>query len=268
MKQTQTDVLIIGSGPTGATYARMINDALPDAKIVMIELGPKLANKRGIHVKNIADDQQREQAQIASQGPHRKPYPLITVSERANAVNKGELSIDLLGRPGTHLVIERAEDLNNNKMPAAACSTNVGGMAAHWTCACPRPGNAERIPFIPAEEYEHAFSKAEELLSVTQKAFPEHPEGLAIQNILGSIFNPKLSKDRQVQPMPLACKVNERGERYWVGSDVVLGKLAEPDYKGAFELRMETICRQLHTEDGHISGALVEHLPSNTKEEI
>jgi choline dehydrogenase-like flavoprotein len=268
MKQTQTDVLIIGSGPTGATYARMINDALPDVKVLMIELGPRLANKAGVHVKNIENEQQREQAQVASQGPHRKPYPLITVSERANAVNKGELSIDLLGRPGTHLVIEKGEDLDNNEMPAAACSTNAGGMAAHWTCACPRPGNEERIPFIPAIEYEHAFAKAEELLSVTQKAFPESAEGLAIQKVLGSIFNEKLSKDRQVQPMPLACKVNENGERYWVGPDVIFGGLAEPGYNGAFELRTETICRELYQEDGHMTGALIEHLPSGTKDEI
>ena len=268
MKQTQTDVLIIGSGPIGATYARMINNALPEVRVVMIEVGPKLTSKAGMHVKNITDDQAREQAQIESQGPHQKPYPLITVSERADAVNKGELSIDLLGRPGTHLIIESPADLQQNEMPAAACSTNVGGMAAHWTCACPRPGNEERIPFIPEQEYEHAFSRAEELLCVTQNAFSPSPEGLAIQKILGSIFNQKLSKDRQVQPMPLACSVNKKGERYWVGPDVILGELADENHKGSFDLRSETICRQLYKNEGHIYGALIEHLPTGTQEEI
>lgn len=38
MKQTETDVLIIGSGPVGATYARTIHDALPGINIVMIDL--------------------------------------------------------------------------------------------------------------------------------------------------------------------------------------------------------------------------------------
>ncbi|MCU7549754.1 GMC oxidoreductase [Chitinophagaceae bacterium LB-8] len=268
MKQIQTDVLIVGSGPIGATYARLIKDALPDTKILMIEKGPRLTGKAGMHVKNIEDDQERERAQILSQGPHQKPYPLITVTERANAVNMGELSIDLLGRPGTHLVSENAEDLKANEMPAASCSTNVGGMAAHWTCACPRPGNAERIPFIPDVEMDQALTKAEKLLCVTQSAFPESAEGLAIQKVLGDIFNEQLTSGRKVQPMPLACITNEKGERYWVGPDVILGDLAEPGYAGNFELRDQTICRQLYKEDGHVTGALIEHLPSGTREEV
>ena len=48
--------------------------------------------------------------------------------------------------------------------------------------------------------------------------------------------------------MPLACKLYENGERYWTGSDLILGKLAEPDYEGNFELRSETLCRRLNTE--------------------
>ena len=141
-------------------------------------------------------------------------------------------------------------------------------LGAHWTCACPRPGNEERIPFIPEDEYEYAFSKAEELLNVTQNAFADSPEGAAIQKILGTVLNDQLSKGRKVQPMPLACKVDENGERYWTGADVVLGKLAEPGYKGNFELRSETICCQLLKTDGHINGAIIEHLPSKVSEEI
>ncbi len=81
-------------------------------------------------------------------------------------------------------------------------------------------------------------------------------------------MNDKLSEGRKVQPMPLACKTNEEGERYWVGPDIILEKLATAGYKGIFELRSETICRQLLVEGGHITGALIEHLPTKTTEEI
>ncbi len=261
------DVLIIGSGPIGATYARMISEQKPDAQILMIDLGPRLTDKAGQHVKNIPDAEAQAQAQIKSQGAKQTPYPNISVAQRAQAVQRGELSADILARAGTHLATDTAEDLAKNQMPSASMSSNIGGMGAHWTCACPHPGNAERIPFIPEKDYKKAFAKAAELLCVTQKAFPESPEGLAILHTLGSIFNEKLSSDRQVQPMPLACKVDENGERYWVGADVILGNLAESSSRN-FEIRSETLCRRLNTEGGKITGALIEHLPTGKQEEI
>ncbi len=118
LKQTETDVLIVGSGPIGATYARMINDALPNIKITMIDVGPRLTDEAGIHVKNIADEKQQENAQIKSQGSYTKAYPLVTVAERANAANAGQLNLDVLARPGTHLVSTTMEDLKKNEMPA------------------------------------------------------------------------------------------------------------------------------------------------------
>ena len=163
MKQTETDVLIVGSGPVGATYARMIHDALPGIKITMIELGPKISKVAGQHVKNIPGTQAQEKAQILSQGPKQQPYPMISVGERAAAVQRGDLRAEVLARSGTHLVSDDAEDLKKNEMPAASLSSNVGGMGSHWTCACPRPGNAEKISFIPDDELESAFTKAEEL---------------------------------------------------------------------------------------------------------
>ena len=67
--------------------------------------------------------------------------------------------------------------------------------------------------------------------------------------------------------MPLACKVDENGERYWVGADVILGNLAESNSKN-FEIHSETLCRRLNTEGGKITGALIEHLPTGKQEEI
>ncbi|MDZ7899204.1 MAG: GMC oxidoreductase [Arcicella sp.] len=261
-----TDVLIIGSGPIGATYARLISEQKPNAKILMIDLGPRLTKIAGQHIKNIENEQERESAQIASQGDSRKAYPLITINERAMAAQKGTISADLLARPGTHLVTSNIEDLSINEMPAASLSSNVGGMGAHWTCACPRPGNEERINFIPEDDYERIFSKAEELLCVTQKAFPESAEGNAILNIVGDIFRDKLSANRQVQPMPLACVPDDNAGQYWVGSDVILGDLVHE--KKNFTILSDTICRKLIYENGKVCGALIEHLPDKKQEEI
>src|SRR5689334_22350950 len=98
MKRTATDVLIVGSGPVGAAYARMINDALSNTKITMIDLGPKISDKVGQHVKNITDPQAMEKAQVLSQGPKQEPYPMISVAERAMAAQRGDMKPEYLAR--------------------------------------------------------------------------------------------------------------------------------------------------------------------------
>ena len=265
MKQSKTDVLIVGSGPVGATYARMLHDALPELKLTMIDLGPKISDKVGQHVKNITDQQAMEQAQILSQGPKKEAYPMISVAERAIAAQKGELKPEYLARAGTHLVTDNPADLKKNEMPAASLSSNLGGMGVHWTCACPRPGNEEKIPFIPEEELEAAFVKAEQLLHVTQQAFPINEEGKLILQKLNQALGKDHSPGRQAQPMPLACKTDENGNRYWTGPDLILGDLLQHK---SVDLRSETICRKLLYQDGVVTGAEVEHLPSKNKEII
>lgn len=261
----KTDILIIGSGPVGATYARMIAEQRPNANILMVEVGPKVSDKVGQHVKNIADPKAMEMAQILSQGPKKTPYPMISVAERALAVQRGELTADVLARAGTHLVLDQPEEIKANEMPSLSMSTNIGGMGIHWTCACPRPGKGEQIPFIPENEMDEAFTKAEKILHVTQEAFPISEEGETILHILNQTLGDKHSPKRQAQPMPLACKVDSEYNRYWTASDLILGDtLNHPN----FELRSETICRKLNYQNGKITSAEIEHLPTQQKELI
>ena len=41
------DVVIVGSGPTGAAYARILSEHAPGATIAMFEVGPTISNPPG-----------------------------------------------------------------------------------------------------------------------------------------------------------------------------------------------------------------------------
>lgn len=270
--QLNVDVLIVGSGPIGATFARVLSESAPTAKILMVDVGPQLTCRPGMHVKNIKDDGERLLAQTRSQGTEQYRYEMPKIWENASG-KRGKERIAMLAKPGTHLVSPDDVDLDRSEMPAAALSSNVGGMGAHWTSACPPPGNTERIPFIPEHEWNGLFAKAHKLLCVTQEVYPDSLESFAILQTLGKAFNARLPEERQVQRMPLAARLDEHNRRYWTGPDVILGPLAEATEvlghdQGPFELRSETICRRLIHDGDRVSGAVIEHLPSGRREQV
>ena len=60
------DVLIVGSGPAGSTYARVVGDARPDVSILMVEAGPRL---RGVPRRTHLEHEPRRQAHLPKPGP-------------------------------------------------------------------------------------------------------------------------------------------------------------------------------------------------------
>ena len=121
------DVAIVGSGPTGAAYARILSEEAPGATIAMFEVGPTVSDPPGAHVKNIEDPAQRaaRPARLGGSGRRRRRRSIARRHVKSGAA------------PGAARHVPPRDGLSafpgEDGLPVAAMSSNVGGMAAHWT---------------------------------------------------------------------------------------------------------------------------------------
>jgi pyranose oxidase len=159
-------------------------------------------------------------------------------------------------RPGTVLVGAAA-------MPNAAMSTNVGGMGAHWTAACPRPADDEVPDCIDPTVLDEALTRAEELLSVTTHAFDRAPLTGAVRSVLGELFD--RPDRRPVGAMPVAVTVADDGALHWTGPAIIAGDLWQrPDV----ELRTGTLARRVLLDGDRATGVEVVDVATGQRSEI
>ncbi|MEV0597792.1 GMC oxidoreductase [Streptomyces sp. NPDC050315] len=240
------DVAVVGSGPCGAAYARILSEQRPDLDLATFETGPLLADPPGLHVKNITDDAERRRAQLRSQGPSPAPAD------------------GRLARPGTFLLADGYQNPGEDGLPNAAMSSNVGGMGAHWTAACPRPGDSERIPFVPG--LDELLTEAEGLLGVDAHAFDDAPFAAEVRKRLAAALDAGRRDDRRVQPMPLAVRRHGDGRVTWSGADVVFGE--ETRANPRHTLFPEALVTRVLVEEGRAAGVVVRDLGDGSEHRI
>ncbi|MGY1810262.1 GMC oxidoreductase [Blastococcus sp. SYSU D00669] len=249
-------VLIVGSGPTGATYARLLLEQVPDASVLMVEAGPVVTTPPGMNVKNVPDPDQQAAARLASQG---------RATESGVSGIPGGVVVEgtITARQGTHLIGRAAE--GSAGMPAAAGATCVGGQGVHWTCATPRPTGPEKVPFIDDGEWEQHVQAAEALLHVHRPSFDDSPQATAILERIRDEFAPD---GLVVRPLPVAADPRADGSLRWSGTDVVLGPLAEGAHADRFTLRPETLCVRVLRDGDRAVGAVLRDLRTGAEEEV
>lgn len=244
---TRADVVIVGSGPAGATYARVLSEEAPEALVAIFEVGPQLADPPGVHVKNIVDLLARADAQRRSEGPNERPLDQSRVA-----------------RPGTFLLADGFQFGGEDGLPAAAMSSNVGGMGAHWTAACPRPGGCERPELVT--DLDELLTDAERILNVTKHAFDDAPFSDEVRRRLAEVFDAERSDNRRVQPMPLAVQRHNDGTITWSGSDVIFGEATRTNPNCT--LTSEALVTRVLVADSRVYGVLVRDMRTGDVHEV
>ncbi|MCG8915761.1 GMC oxidoreductase [Actinokineospora sp. PR83] len=231
-RQIETDVLIVGSGPVGAAFARTLVEG--GREVLMVDAGPQLSRRPGAHLKN----------GFAYQRNH----------ERFGALVRAHLHPLAPAAPGP------AEADAMISLEAGVATYAVGGMATHWTGVTPRHHpRVERADTLPAEEWDALYTDAEVLLGTRADLSEGAASHRAVLAALRAEYT-ELPDPYRVQHLPMAARRDPDHPAlvHWSGADTVLGPLA--DGHPRFTLREQHLCRRLVREGPRIAWAEVEDL--------
>ncbi|KAK6337135.1 hypothetical protein TWF718_009919 [Orbilia javanica] len=143
-----TDVLIVGSGPIGAVYARNLVDA--GHKVLMVDAGEQETKIPGAHKKNTTKGSLNQFSEIIQND-------LIPLSS------------------------------SSSSMPGAAATLAIGGMSTHWTCVTPAPHPTLEAPKLFTEsQWKDLISDAQELLDTNSSTYDTSTRQNSLKNILNA----------------------------------------------------------------------------------
>lgn len=256
------DILIIGSGPIGATFAREL--VKPGRTVLMIDAGAQQSCRYGEHLKNSFLYQRNIDLFVSVIRGHLSLVSVPTRDDPTVTLDPSAFEYDPKQYAGFSKNAQNPDQDRHQNLDAAAVTYAVGGMATHWTCATPRfhkevelswtsPARVKHEYPITPEELDRLYQQAEEIIYTTNKAFDESIRHQLVRSVL------RKQGFKEVESLPLAVRRREDDKDLvtWSGTDTVLGPLADParvsratkEQDGEFVLWPQHQCRRLKFND-------------------
>ncbi|XP_068745924.1 uncharacterized protein [Montipora capricornis] len=168
----EVDVLIIGSGPLGCTFARKLHEK--GRSIFMIDAGAKLSETPGWHLKNSYLYQRNINEFTGVIQGHLHTISVPVDKNATPYLDPGAYKVDLDKYKGFVANNENPEQNPYDNLPAASATYAVGGMATHWTACTPREHpTIERSQLFTDQEWDEMYKEAETILKTNQNMFDD-----------------------------------------------------------------------------------------------
>ncbi len=245
-REMDVDVLIVGSGPVGCTFARKLTEA--GRSVYMVDMGAFLSRRPGEHLKNSFLYQRNIDLFASVIRGHLSVLSVPTNTTPVVTLDPGAFSIDQDRYQGFVLNNQNPEQNPARNLPGAAVTYGVGGMATHWTCATPRHHpTLERADSYSDEEWERLYTAGEQLLNTHKHEFDHSIRHQVVRDTLQAEYT-ELPEPYGVQNLPLAVERRKDQPEFvrWSGSDTVLGPLADGNQDAEpFILNAEHRCTRL-----------------------
>jgi choline dehydrogenase-like flavoprotein len=253
----RADVLVIGSGIMGAAVARLIRDAAPAARIVMVDGGPVIGDAPGRHLHDVDDPalsaHHTKRVTSGIQGLYVGAAVTDTQVTDVAALTPGMVHGATLGEETT-------------AMPAVALSWNVGGMGVHWTAATPWPFGGETFDFGDRAGWARDLRTAQRLLRVDAAALGPTRPGRQVLEVLARRYDAVCAPGRGPQPMPMAIRPDAAGRATWTSPAVIFPAIANAD--AGFTLLAGWLATSLLVEDTTVGGALIRQVGTEARRRV
>jgi pyranose oxidase len=260
MRTREVDILVIGAGPAGSTYARIL--AENGRKVTMLDMGPQYSKIPGENLKN-SFPLQRNMGNFSNF--IRGLLHPISIPASGGARSFLDPITYQPDRPFIRNGINPRQDPRKN-LDNACAAYSVGGMLLHWTAAVPRQHpTVERADFLPPDEWNDLYQYAEALLNKHSNVYENSIRNTVVKEALSDYYKDSLPAEYGVQNLPMGAERSTTNPEFvrFTGTDNILKPVLDSENGTNIELLSQHRARRLVRNGSRVVEVIVNDLQAN-----